>query len=274
MMALLKYAFASRKARMDESLEEAARYGISVAEEYRQMMARRGIDLAGCNLLELGPGSNLVTPLLLAAMGARVSAADRFIANWRDEHAPLYRLLLERFDGDGAPIRRALDLRCFDNAMRLIPEPAENMASIPTASQDVVVSNAVLEHLYDLEAAAAELWRVSRPGCWQFHQIDLRDHKDYARPLESLLWPRDIYREKQEKVRYERGCQWRASEFKVAFEAQGFQMREIEVNGLATDAYMDDFEARLPQYPASPYQGWPREDLRIVSARFVLFRAE
>lgn len=53
---------------------------------------------------------------------------------------------------------------------------------LPDASVDVVISNSVLEHLPDMDAALAELARVTKRGGHAIHGIDVSDHRRYGNP--------------------------------------------------------------------------------------------
>ena len=52
---------------------------------------------------------------------------------------------------------------------------------------DALVSNAVLERIKNANKAFTELFRVTSSGGVGLHQVDYRDHRDFARPLEHLL---------------------------------------------------------------------------------------
>ena len=48
-----------------------------------------GRQLVGARLLEIGPGPSFGTAVLLACVGARVTVADRYLAEWDDQyHVP------------------------------------------------------------------------------------------------------------------------------------------------------------------------------------------
>jgi SAM-dependent methyltransferase len=65
-------------------------------------------------------------------------------------------------------------------------------------SFDLIVSNAVLEEVYDLDRTFAALDRVLKAGGRQIHVIDLRDYGMFTKhgfhPLEFLTVPDGIYR--------------------------------------------------------------------------------
>jgi ubiquinone/menaquinone biosynthesis C-methylase UbiE len=86
-----------------------------------------------------------------------------------------------------------------------LAEPAEELAGLADGSFDCVISNAVLEHVYEPVAVAASLARVTRPGGHNFHQIDFRDHKDFRHPLEFLLFGTRDYRDEFERTKSGRG---------------------------------------------------------------------
>jgi SAM-dependent methyltransferase len=54
-------------------------------------------------------------------------------------------------------------------------------------SIDLVVSNSLLEHVPDPEGAVRELARITKPGGFAIHGIDVADHRWYADPSISRL---------------------------------------------------------------------------------------
>lgn len=247
----------------------AAGYQLSVAEAYLELLRENGVAPAGKTILELGPGENLGAQLLIAGTGASMIVADRYPCAWHDRHRPLYRLLAESWSGPTTAIRRALARGGFDDILRVVDQPAEAMPAIADGTIDVVLSNAVLEHVEDMERAAAELKRVSAPGALHLHQVDFRDHADLSRPLEHLLIPADDFLRSQRRHRWERGCQMRPGEMRDIFAQAGFSILAMEINGVADPRYMDDFLLRLRR-SASPYAGWKAQDLAAIGVRLVL----
>ena len=144
------------------------------------------------------------------------------------------------------------------------------MSSIPDGSFDIVVSIAVLEHIANLDAAAREPRRVSKPGAIHYHQVDFRDHRNFDRPLEHLLMLRREFQEEARAANFEFGCQWRASEVIAVFKAAGFQVVDTEISDTVDPAYFADFRRRLRWRFFSPYKWWRTEDLRILGARIWL----
>ena len=222
--------------------------------------------LEGVAILELGPGRSLGTAVLLACAGARVSVADRFMPAWDDEyHAPVFEALLEMRALDGWPveqIQKILQARSFDPAVKCYPFAAEQLTGID-GQFDVVLSNAVLEHVEDLGATAYNLAAKTRPGGIGIHQIDLRDHRDFTRPLEYLtLSPEEVARIRQES-HCECGGVWRAADVAAAFDTHGFDV-QVTPNMHAAAEYLVDVRPRLQP----PFSSLADAELGIISALF------
>jgi SAM-dependent methyltransferase len=138
-------------------------------------------DLVGCDFLDLGCGQRFTTALLAARRGARVTALDI------DDVAPApllaqFRRQLRRAGAKRAAktaIRRLLfdrryyrHIQCLSGASPALSEdirfvladPQSSRYPLPDASFDVIASNAVVEHIPDVAAFAAEAARLLRPG--------------------------------------------------------------------------------------------------------------
>lgn len=161
--------------------------------------------LRGRRVLEIGPGETIGVALqFIAAGAAHVTVVDKFVPLLTSEfHRALYRSLSWQFD-DAArrDIADAIELR---DDIRLNPRRLSYQhksiegaaADLAPASVDVVVSNAVLEEIYDLDATFAALDHVLKPGGRQVHVIDLRDYGMFSKygfhPLEFLTVSDRIY---------------------------------------------------------------------------------
>jgi SAM-dependent methyltransferase len=143
-------------------------YALQVGRAYLDLFAAEDIDPCGKTVLELGPGINFGSALVLACHGVRPIIADRFLANWDTNYHPKFysalRKTLAEHDpaADLSPLDRLVEENAYANdGIGPIERSAEDLRDIPDSSIDVVVSNAVLEHLFDLPAACRELGRVS-----------------------------------------------------------------------------------------------------------------
>jgi phytoene dehydrogenase-like protein len=153
-----------------EAVRRAVDHAYMVGSSYLDKIAdwvKRPV--AGMSILELGPGPDFGSTLLLTAFGAKVAVSDRWLTPWQSHHhAPLYQGLADRIaaehpGADVAPLRALVEADAYlPDVIRLL-EDAERMEEAADSSFDMVVSNADAEHLYrDLLPDRKALRRVHR----------------------------------------------------------------------------------------------------------------
>jgi SAM-dependent methyltransferase len=163
--------------------------------------------IRGARVLEVGPGETIGVALRFLGSGAeQVTAVDKFVPlETSTFHQRLYKELVRGLPGDEqARIRSAVSL---DGTVR--PDPGrlnyvygegmeETAARLPPESFDVIVSNAVMEEVYDTDRMFESLDRLLKPGGRQVHVIDLGDYGMFSKygfhPLEFLTIPDGVYR--------------------------------------------------------------------------------
>jgi SAM-dependent methyltransferase len=199
--------------RQDSDIPAALRAINHTFDNYAQYARLSPETLAGARVLEIGPGNNVGIALRFLAEGAsRVAAIDRFVP-FQDTpfHRSLYLALRGELD---APQKRRVDeaIRLegplSPNESRLVyigEKGVEEAAAIfPPHSFNLIVSNAVIQELYDTDAAFRAMDRLLEPGGQMMHAIDLRDYGMFTKhgfhPLEFLTVPDAIYRHMSEAV--------------------------------------------------------------------------
>lgn len=90
--------------------------------------------------------------------------------------------VLANLAGFDLPKLRAGDPSGIDPARLELRQAPIEATGLATASVDVTVSNSVLEHVQDVDAALAELARITKPGGFGVHGIDTIDHRWYGEP--------------------------------------------------------------------------------------------
>lgn len=188
-------------------LAGSLKYIRDVYDDYHTYAGLTPEDFRDKRILEIGPGDNFGVALRFLIAGARqVVCLDRFYSEREPaQQARIYRGLRDslakdeqsRFD---QAIRIDGDIKLNNDALAYIHGMGiEDAASaFPPASFDFIISRAVLEHLYDSDAAFQVMDRLLAPGGWMMHKIDFRDHDMYSRygfhPLTFLTFSDGLYR--------------------------------------------------------------------------------
>ncbi|MCM2313761.1 MAG: methyltransferase domain-containing protein [Thermoanaerobaculia bacterium] len=253
----------------DSQLETDVSYALQVGQNYVRLLPEQWATLRGKTVLEIGPGINFGSVLLMSCFGARPMVADRFLAPWDlDYHPRFYSLLRNRIrdmfpDADLSPLDRVIAANSYGDVVRQVACALEDMNEIPTGSVDIVFSNAVLEHIYDPEAALASLSRISKPGGLGYHQVDFRYHKSMDRPLEFLLTPDAEFDREFRECHGECGNRVRPMEYARLFEAAGFETTWSSSLDVDED-YFREFIPRLRKATGSRYQHVRAEELTAI----------
>ena len=255
-------------------LERDVLYAVQVAENCLAHLSAHGLTIEGRTMLELGPGRNLGTALVLACHGAGMTAIEPNETAWDSGYHPGFYLALREWLARNRP---ALDLGPLDRVIRegRVPKEVveylhgslEDFPSLPAQGLDIVFSNAVLEHVLDLETCVGELARITRPGGLNLHQIDLRFHSLHSDPLRFLLYGPEKYAALREFTSGGCGSRLRYSEYRNLFLEAGFRVAGEEINLWADPGYVARFQGRIKRRRSTPYCHWPAEDLAVLSAR-------
>ncbi len=141
----------------------------------------------------------------LAAGAQRIVATDKF-ASVRDaaQQRRIYREVLSRLDAtQRARIEDVIsgdELSLDSTRLQVLEGVAVEEAAGALSGErfDLIVSRAVLEHLYDLDAAFSAMDELLRPGGTMLHKVDFRDHGMFTdggmHPLTFLTVPDRLYR--------------------------------------------------------------------------------
>jgi SAM-dependent methyltransferase len=124
------------------------------------------------DVLEIGPGGNVGTALLFLAAGA-AKAVCIDVVPW----ATLDHRLYESLVPNATDLYEHVEYRCPD---------AIESTCLQDRSFDIIYSHACLEHVREPTRAAGRIAELLVPGGITCHQIDLRDHRDFSRPLDFL----------------------------------------------------------------------------------------
>lgn len=207
---------------------------LKVFSIYYHHLQRHGFKLKGKTILHIGPGDLIGVDALFLLFGAyRVISIDLNPGNYGypepSSQLPFYETLWNHVVAQEALSFKTPwpEIILFSNSgvryntdrlLRLSPADVCNLP-IKDACVDFAFSNAVLEHIKDPAAAIKEIARVLCPGGHTMHRVDLRDHRDFSKPLEFL-----------KPGEPNTGCNlWRAFQFEEAFGKEPLNIIEFEV---------------------------------------------
>jgi SAM-dependent methyltransferase len=263
----------NERRRSTKDIDVDVEHAVDMARSIIAMVVQYSAGNPNPRVLEIGPGSDFGAQIILAGTGAKVTVADRFLAPWQPGYHPtFYRRLLAAWGAPCPPLEAVIAANDPCSAIALVAEPAEDLRSIADRSFDVVLSTAVLEHVFDLPAAIRELARVTVPGGVNSHQIDFRDHRDFARPLEFLLMADKEFTRLFERRHGDFGNRWRHCEVAALLRAAGFLIEDMTPNLVAAPEYMASFLPKLRALRSSRFAGMDDIELAILGARFVAIR--
>jgi SAM-dependent methyltransferase len=249
-----------------------ARYEKQIFDSWIRQLERWVGRSKGLDVLELGPGIALATQILLAERGNRITVLDRYPPSWRDKFHPAVYAHVAQMVGGSAELERSAKAAGFEDiCVRQVSEPAEKMKSLRNEEFDVVLSNAVMEHIRDLDRVCSELARVTKVGGLNIHQIDLGYHKNRERPLDHLLLSEVDFYQEANAAQFEYGNRWRAKEFIARFERAGMVIKHVYVSQRADPGYLGEVREQI-RSSGRPYGLWPATDLGVLSFLLVAWR--
>jgi SAM-dependent methyltransferase len=161
------------------SPKEMARY----CKNVYQLYLNHGLELKGKKVLEVGPGRSLGISLLFVLGGAKkVYAIDRFnCLSPRDD------LVLKHLSPK---------YEYYMKQIEYITLPIEYLNDKKIGKVDLIVSNAVIEHVNDIEHTFRNLYSLLSPSGIMIHKVDLRAHNRFLKggPLYFLKYSNFLWK--------------------------------------------------------------------------------
>ncbi len=192
-----------------------------------------GQDFRHRTILEIGSSACPTLPLILLLSGAERVFSNNLLPLEQtvpEASVRLIGLLRSALHEPSRPLAELVIWEATDRGRvaRLKPEVFEAWGELvaealplPSESVDVVFSLAVLEHVKQPDAVLARSYELLRPGGWCYHAIDLRDHRDFSRPVDFLTLTEEEYLQAAGGGNENR---LRASQYLERFEKAGFEL--------------------------------------------------
>ncbi len=234
-------------------------FGAGAISPAQRMFTHLMLGVRQAHLVELDPIPDVgaVLQSLARLMGETLIDPQRLFAD-----LPITReLILTNMRGfDFAKLRKG-DLEGVDPTRLMLHSCLLERAPIGPASVDVVVSNSVMEHVPDPDAAVAAMARITRSGGFGLHGIDTIDHRWYGNP--SLPPFEFLTLESKESIVH--GCnRLRICDYPAIFERHGFAVLELSQSNPLPMA--DEVRARLLE----PWRSMPAADLLHSWGMFIV----
>lgn len=216
----------------------------------------------GARILEIGPGTNLGVGFIFS-----LTDADKYygLDIYMDPElfaAAQYEsiaYLLELAGGEQSLRNVGTVMTVNDGKVEFAKERLEYLyprqsydIPLPDGSLDYVFSHATLEHVADPEKTVRSIHRVLRKGGITAHQIDMRDHADFSKPLEFLKVDEQTWNKQWEDPKHAAWYlnRWRLSDFKDVFQHAGFRILKLDINAElpVEESFRRTLDARFQKY--------------------------
>jgi SAM-dependent methyltransferase len=223
-----------------EAADRTPFYFLWVAGMFKQYALKGYPSLKDLTIVEIGPGSAMITGALYVSAGAKRYYGVDIYEHPRLTDALPYRVAFGLAYID--PDYLARDPREFilkEEGGKFVFNPDRitflNRQSydtgLPAASVDYVFSMATIEHIDELEKSILEWKRVLKPGGISAHVAVLVDHRDFTKPYEYLkldqaAWRAQFVGPGAKYPANEYVNPWRPIDFKRAFQKEGFEILE------------------------------------------------
>jgi len=178
-------------------------------------------DLKNKTILEIGPGRSLTSCYYLSQIShcKKVYAHDAYGQVWQD----VDRRIIERY---------------FQNVSNIHYLLGKNALSEITDKVDYIVSNAVLEHIWDLDELIKQLSEISHKNTIMYHIVDFRNHNKFSKDgdLYFLKYSDKLWKWMASNVGHPNRL--RMNTYEYIFNKYGFTFEPVEVE------YFDDVSVK------------------------------
>jgi len=242
---------------LDQDIVQLVEYSKGVFEKYCRHISKTAICAALNNkiIVELGPGDTMATGLFFLAYGAaRVVCFDRFklIVN-SPKNTLIARQILSILPETQ---RQHLNtILSFDNQGQMnldisrlqYQHSLNEKIRLANNSVDIIVSNAVLEHVQNLDALFASMYRILKPGGLMVHAADLKSHElhhttelDFLTVPDWLWWLMTFYRGAPNRKRW--------SYYKNLLDAHDFKLTFFKITSTLPAESICTLRLTYPQH--------------------------
>jgi len=258
-----------RPFRMRTNIDENVRYVMKVTGQWHEvakLYSKEEIPFLNKSILEVGPGPDLGTGIVLLALGAqRYQAIDMFPLAQKTP-ALFYKKLFQAIS-NYPMAKRAQNIflefleRRKDNdfGYKIVDFP--EIKGIKNERYDIILSQAVWEHISDPETTLYNLIKCAKHGALFINEVDMSTHTRIIKdmdPLNILRYEDKIY----QKLSFP-GIpnRLRSTDYLLIAEKAGLK----DVMIIPTRECSKDYVTKVRTHLVWPYKGKTIEDLSILS---------
>jgi hypothetical protein len=269
----VNYGTASLVPRSPADFDSDLEYAISVGENYVKDINEADLNIAGKEILEIGPGINFGCALILLWNGAEtVTVIDKylakFVAGYHDKfyHDLRVRYFERNFEKFDSNIENLMTYQNLLNNDKLIAREC-GLENITDSTFDITLSCAVLEHVENPKSSVNNLFLITRKNGFGSHQVDFRDHRNFEKPLEYLLLDEMSFFELFESVHGECGNRTRSFQWTSLIKEFFGDRATIVPNMWVEEPYFNDFILRLSKSNMSNFSKYDPDELKVLSGK-------
>jgi len=242
---------------LDHDIIQLVEYSKAVFEKYCRYMAKKDMSttLNNKTIVELGPGDTMATAFFFLAYGAkRVVCFDRFklLQNTAKNTLIAQQVLSILPEQQRQHLQTILS---FDelkqvrwNPIRLQYQHNRNEnITLENGSVDIIVSNAVLEHVQNLDVLFSHMYRILKPEGIMVHAADLKSHDlhhttelDFLTVPDWLWWLMTFYRGAPNRKRW--------SHYKNLLDVHGFERTFFKVTSTFPAESIRTLRLKYPEH--------------------------
>jgi SAM-dependent methyltransferase len=248
-------------------IERSVSYCIDVVRSWEKELgvySGRENPFAGADVLEIGPGPDLGTGLVILAMGARSYVAiDKNELIWKTPQL-FYDTLLEKLKTFPRYENAKAALKVFrhNNVNDVFSYACgPDLNGLTFKKFDVLVSQAVLEHIINIESVFETLYKRIAPGGLMIHEIDFGTHTGIIRdidPLNHLRYCSAIWN----LLKFDGSPnRLQLSDYKNVFNQLGFRKIEVKVLKILDKQYVHRTKTHL----SALFRDYSDEEIGIKS---------
>jgi len=218
------------------------------------------------NVIELGPGPDLGTGLIIIALGAkRYAAVDKNKLIYKTPQI-FYDTMLDHLKGLPGYLKAKaavddLQKNDFSEVFFYVYDPYFNLQKLPSHNFDILVSQAVLEHLVNIKQIFKILYSKMDLHSVMVHEVDLGTHTGLIRtidPLNLLRYSDLIWNILKFDGSPNRLCM---SDYRQILHQIGF----VKIETIPTRVYDNEYAKRTKSYLAEKFKNYSDEDIMTKS---------